>query len=183
MAQRSNNNNSVEIAENSTRLGNAFESDIDKSLELVSDEEYIGYLSSSFDSDSMITNANFSWKNIDGTDYNNTINADYDTGITPYKIKNTSDGSSVETVVAFAHNVEMPYYTSSDSGNIKVNYDSEETEALKKQFQKDDFSTSLQNKINAMATSLYNKTATNQNFVFNKTKKNPLDLEDVKGSI
>jgi len=155
-------------------------------------QEYIGYLSSSFDSDSTIINDNFSWKTIRndfyasllGTaSYDNIINAGYDTGITPYKIKNTSSGSSVETVVAFAHNVEMPYYTGTDNGNIKVNYDSEETEALKQQFQKDDFSTSLQNKVNAMATSLYNKTATNQNFVFNKTKKNPLDLEDVKGSI
>jgi hypothetical protein len=154
-------------------------------------QEYIGFLSASFNSDSTIIDPNFDWRiirndffaaDLGTTNYENIINADYDSGVTPYKITNTLGTDSTETIVGFAHDVEMPYFTA-DGGSFIVNYDSVEEEALKNQFHKEDFFTSYDNKINAMATNLYNKSGDSLGFSFNKTRKKPLDLKDVRNMI
>lgn len=160
------------------------------------EREYIGYLELEFDSDSIITEFTFDWSKIrDTTDrtllslnvkYNSIISADYETGITPYRIQTVVEESEFETIVGFAHDVEIPtYVVSSRSGrsstSATVSYSQQEEEALENQFSKQDFDQSLQSQISNMANSVYTKMTinSNQDFVFNKSKKRAIGFKDV----
>lgn len=166
------------------------------------EKQYIGYLELEFDSDSIITEFTFDWQKILDTtstvfqfmnnNYDSVISADYETGITPYRIQTIVEESEFETIVGFAHDVEMPTYTvytytfGASGFTITVqasvpDYSQQEEEALENQFSKQDFDQSLQSQISNMANSVYAKMTinSNQDFVFNKSKKEAIAFKDV----
>jgi len=162
------------------------------------EKQYIGYLELEFDSDSIITEFTFDWQKILDTtstvfqfmnnNYNSVISADYETGVTPYRIQTVVEEEKFETIVGFAHNVEMPTYTLYTVGAFGItvqssvpDYSQQEEEALENQFSKQDFDQSLQSQISNMANSVYAKMTinSNQDFVFNKSKKRAIAFKDV----
>ena len=162
------------------------------------EKQYIGYLELEFDSDSIITEFTFDWQKILDTtstvfqfmnnNYNSVISSDYETGITPYRIQTVVEESEFETIVGFAHDVEMPTYTVYTVGAFGFtvqssvpDYSQQEEEALENQFSKQDFDQSLQSQISNMANSVYAKMTinSNQDFVFNKSKKEAIAFKDV----
>jgi len=162
------------------------------------EKQYIGYLELEFDSDSIITEFTFDWQKILDTtlaallltneNYNSVISSDYETGITPYRIQTVVEESEFETIVGFAHDVEMPPYTVYTVGAFGFtvqssvpDYSQQEEEALENQFSKQDFDQSLQSQISNMANSVYAKMTinSNQDFVFNKSKKEAIAFKDV----
>jgi len=162
------------------------------------EKQYIGYLELQFDSDSIITDFTFGWQNILDTtstvfqfmnsNYDSVISTDYETGITPYRIQTVVEEEKFETIVGFAHDIEMPTYIVYTVGAFGFtvqssvpDYSQQEEEALENQFSKQDFDQSLQSQISNMANSVYAKMTINsdQDFVFNKSKKRAIAFKDV----
>ncbi len=153
------------------------------------EKQYIGYLELEFDSDSIITEFTFDWQKILDTtstvfqfmnsNYDSVISADYETGITPYRIQTIVGEEEFETIVGFAHDVEMPTYII--SAPTTVSYSEQEEQALEKQFNREDFNQSFENQISSLASSVYGKMTinSNQDFVFNKSKKQAIAFKDV----
>jgi len=162
------------------------------------EKQYIGYLELEFDSDSIITEFAFDWQKILDTtstvfqfmnsNYDSVISTDYETGITPYRIQTVVEEEKFETIVGFAHDIEMPTYIVYTVGAFGFtvqssvpDYSQQEEEALENQFSKQDFDQSLQSQISNMANSVYAKMTINsdQDFVFNKSKKRAIAFKDV----
>lgn len=155
--------------------------------------EYIGYLSASYDSNSLISNFDFEWTKIKDTvdrdvtlnfKYTGIINADYDDGITPYKIETITDGETIETIVGFSHDATRPVFSESEGSILnryQVSYSENEKTALSNVFEKQSFDETYDEMIDNIAKNLFNTMTlnTNQNFVFNKYKTKQINLDDL----
>jgi len=159
--------------------------------------EYVGKLSMTFDDAGLANSFDFGWKRLKQEDadasfkenwvnniaYDTIINADYETGLTPFKVTSISGSVNTSTVIGWAHgNIQRPSFKSwsgahdaSDTKSYSVSYSADESEQLEEQYDKGDFTTNIENVIQSISENVHNRMNINMNqdldFQKNKNKK------------
>ena len=122
--------------------------------------------------------------------YDNIINADYETGITPLRLQYFSEGEENNYFLSWEHgNANRPAFTRTvtaadeygvDYGDAyNVSYESDELSMISDKFSKDDFGTAIENAIQTIANNVYNRLniTTNLNLEFNKNKSKEIKFK------
>jgi len=173
------------------------------------EREYVCALNLDFEDPGLISNFDFGWRLIReedydvetgfiraGTttfsqnDYNDIINADYETGITPLRLQYFSEAEENNYFFSWEHgNATRPIFgrttTAADEYGVdygdaySVSYESDELAMLSDKFSKDDFGTAIENAIQTIANNVYNRLniTTNLNLEFNKNKSKEIKFK------
>lgn len=173
------------------------------------EREYVCELNLDFEDTGLISNFDFDWHLIREEDYDvetgmiragtttfsqntydNIINADYETGITPLRLQYFSEGEENNYFLSWEHgNATRPAFartiTGADEYDLSlgdvynVSYESDELAMLSDKFSKDDFGTAIENAIQTIANNVYNRLniTTNLNLEFNKNKSKEIKFK------
>ena len=168
------------------------------------EREYVCELNLDFEDTGLISNFDFDWRQIREEDYDeetdmiranqqtlaqnaydNIINADYETGITPLRLQYFTENEENNYFFSWEHgNATRPAFTMAGVSDtiiyggagmgdaFFISYESDELSMLSDKFSKDDFATSVENTIQTIANNVYNRLniVTNLNLEFNKNK-------------
>tara|TARA_R110002020_G_scaffold11449_1_gene43041 strand:- start:6096 stop:6920 length:825 start_codon:yes stop_codon:yes gene_type:complete len=159
--------------------------------------EYVGKLSMTFDDAGLANSFDFDWKRLKQEDddastkenlinnigYDTIINADYETGVTPYKTTSIQDDGEIKvsSVFGWAHgNIQRPSFRRALRDDpvftiYSVSYSADESEQLEEQYNKGDFTTNIENVMQSISENVHNRMNINMNqdldFQKNKNKK------------
>ena len=165
--------------------------------------EFVGALSMTFDDSGLPTEFDTYWVKlreveslergtglskfeyivIDQQQYEAVINADYEIGITPYKITTVSeDSENISSVIGWSHgNIERPSFDKGRLNAYDITYSTDEIEKLKEDYQKDSFSENITNSIESLSLNIFNRMNINlsQNFEFQKSKQKQIKYKNI----
>jgi len=187
-----------------TSGGSTSTSDDDSNITITNGvAEFVGALSMTFDDSGLPTEFDTYWVKlrevesleggtglskfegilIDQQQYEAVINADYEIGITPYKITTVSeDSENISSVIGWSHgNIERPSFDKGRLNAYDITYSTDEIEKLKEDYQKDSFSENITNSIESLSLNIFNRVNINlsQNFEFQKNKQKQIKYKNI----